>query len=108
MNKNDAMKLMIDGKKIVDTSHRMIHYYSFEDGGFKFTNDKGQKSTAHMPDINCFEIFMVKKTKTVDGFTTKANMALLRKKERVQLTFSIEKTKQCYLPIRVSWEEVEE
>lgn len=107
MNKNEAMKAMIDGKKIVDLTHKMIHFYSFEDGGFKFTDEKGQKMTAKMPEHNSYQIFVIKKTRTLRGYTTKACMEILRNPEleRAQPTFTLEKTKQSYMEIRISWEE---
>lgn len=95
MNKQEAMIEMIKGKKIIDLNHKMIHYYSFEDGGFKFTDDKGQKMTAKMPEHNSYEVFVVKKTRTLRGYTTKACMALMRNDEleKLAMSFSIEKTK---------------
>jgi hypothetical protein len=109
MNKENAMIEMIRGKKIVDKNHRMIHYYAFEDGNFKFIDEKGQKMTAKMPDHDNYEVFVIKKTRTLRGFTTKACMELLRSDEfsKSQISFSMEKTKQSYVEIRISWEEEE-
>lgn len=106
MNKSEAMKLMIDGKKIIDKNRNQLHYYTFKDGRFKYVKSDGSEVFADMPEHNDYEVFTVRKTITVHGFTTPAFLELLKDKsyDRGQMTFTTEKTRFSYSPVRILFE----
>lgn len=108
MNKNEAMKAMIDGKKIVDSSKAILHYYTFENGRFMYCMNNGNKVIANMPSVNCYEIFVVKKTiNQVFYITEEAAQKVKAMNEGFNLVVSNTRTSRSSVQARISWEEEE-
>lgn len=108
MNKTEALKAMIDGKKIVDTTKTNLHFYLFENGRFMFEMAGGDKIIANMPEHNKYEIFVVKKTISQVLWITPAAADQVKQMNLGQnLVVSPKKTSRASVQIRISWEEVQ-
>lgn len=108
MNKNEALKEMIDGKKIIDTQKPYLHYYAFKKGRFMYVMTNGEEVLADMPEHNKYEVFVIKKTITQVLWITPAAADQVKKNQLGQnLVVNQKQTNRANVQIRISWEEVE-
>lgn len=71
MSKAEAMKAMIDGKRVVNVGIAKLHYFHFESGRFYYVAD-GASVEANLEHANKYTILKEMKTIRQVGFVTKA------------------------------------